>query len=47
MKKSHDQNRNQKKLSLKKIKITKLDNSIKIKGGAAPTTIIVITDTFC
>ncbi|GAA4271405.1 hypothetical protein U6A24_05845 [Aquimarina gracilis] len=34
MKKSHKQNQDQKKLSLKKLKISKLTNPEKVKGGA-------------
>ncbi len=50
MKKSHNQNQGQKKLNLKKLKITKLNNTIDIKGGAAINIIAtggIGTDTFC
>ncbi len=48
MKKSHNQNQGQKKLSLKKLKITKLNSPAIIKGGAAINIIATGggTDTF-
>ncbi|GAA4271404.1 hypothetical protein U6A24_05835 [Aquimarina gracilis] len=51
MKKSRNQNQGQKKLALKKLKITKLNNLICIKGGANDHINNVATtdttDTFC
>ncbi|GAA4271403.1 hypothetical protein U6A24_05830 [Aquimarina gracilis] len=47
MKKSHNQNQGQKKITLKKLKISKLTNLESIKGGAAVfMTTDIGTDTF-
>lgn len=47
MKKSHNKNQGQKKLNLKKLKITKLTNVNDVKGGMNAIINVGGTDTFC